>query len=62
VVRDPSGPGAPGTVIAQTPVSGATLTPGASITLRVVAEPAPQAAEPPQEPAPQPAPPPVQQP
>jgi serine/threonine-protein kinase len=62
VTRDPTGPGAPGTVISQSPVSGATLAPGASVMLRVVAEPSPAPAEPPQEPAPQPGPPPVQQP
>jgi serine/threonine-protein kinase len=62
VVRDPTGPGEPGTVISQSPVSGATLAPGASVTLRVVAEEAAPPAEPPEEPAPQPAPPPTQQP
>jgi serine/threonine-protein kinase len=62
IVREPGGPAAPGTVIAQTPVSGATVAPGMTVTLRVVAEPAPAASEPPQEPAPQPVPPPVQQP
>jgi eukaryotic-like serine/threonine-protein kinase len=62
VVRDPMGPGAPGTVISQSPVSGATLAPGTTVTLRVVAEPSPPPAEPPQEPEPQPVPPPVQQP
>lgn len=60
IMREPGGPGAPGTVIAQTPVSGATLAPGTSVTLRVVGQPAPT--EPPQEPAPQPVPPPVPQP
>jgi beta-lactam-binding protein with PASTA domain len=62
VVREPGGPGAPGTVVGQSPVSGATIAPGAMVTLRVVSEPAPPASEPPQEPAPQPVPPPVQQP
>lgn len=57
IVREPGGAGAPGTVIGQSPVSGATIAPGAIVTLRV-AEPA--ASEAPQEPAPQP--PPVQQP
>ena len=65
IVREPGGPGAPGTVIGQSPVSGAAIAPGATITLRVVAEPAPPS-EPPQEPAtqpaPQPVPPPTQQP
>jgi serine/threonine-protein kinase len=62
VQRDPTGPGAPGTVISQSPVSGATLAPGTSVMLRVVAAPSPPPAEPAQEPAPQPVPPPVQQP
>jgi eukaryotic-like serine/threonine-protein kinase len=64
IVREPGGPGTPGTVIGQTPVSGATVAPGMTVTLRVVAEPAPPPSEPPQEPVPQPqpAPPPVQQP
>ena len=62
IVREPGGPGAPGIVIGQSPVSGATLVPGMGITLRVVAEPAPAPTEPPQEPAPQPVPPPAQQP
>ena len=62
VLRDPTGPGTPGTVISQSPVSGATLAPGMTVTLRVVAEPSPAPVEPPQEPAPQPVPPPVQQP
>jgi serine/threonine-protein kinase len=62
IMREPGGPAAPGTVIAQTPVSGAALAPGTSVTLRVVAEPAPAPTEPPQEPAPQPVPPPAQQP
>lgn len=64
IVREPGGPGSPGTVVGQTPVSGATLPPGTTVTLRVV-EPAPPPSEPPQEavppPQPQPAPP-VQQP
>ena len=62
IMREPGGPGAPGTVIAQTPVSGATLAPGTSVTLRVVGAPTPAPSEPAQEPAPQPVPPPVQQP
>ena len=64
IVREPGGPGTPGTVIGQTPVSGATIVPGMTVTLRVVAEPAPPPSEPPQEPVPQPqpVPPPVQQP
>jgi serine/threonine-protein kinase len=62
IMREPGGPAAPGTVIAQTPVSGATLAPGTSVTLRVVGEPAPPPNEQPQEPAPQPVPPPAQQP
>ena len=63
VVREQNAVAAPGTVISQSPVSGATLAPGTTITLHVVAEPAP--AEPAQDPAAQPAPPqvpPVQQP
>ena len=64
IVREPGGPGTPGTVIGQTPVSGATIVPGMTVTLRVVAEPTPPPSEPPQEPVPQPqpVPPPVQQP
>lgn len=64
IVREPGGPGAPGTVISQSPVSGATIVPGMTITLRVVAEPEPPPSveQQPQEPAPQPVPPPVQQP
>jgi serine/threonine-protein kinase len=44
IVRDPYGPGAPGTVVGQTPVSGATLGSGVTVQLRVVGEqtPAPQ--------------------
>jgi serine/threonine-protein kinase len=61
VLRDPTGPGAPGIVISQSPVSGATLAPGTAVTLRVVAEPSPPPAEPAQEPAP-PVLPPIQQP
>jgi beta-lactam-binding protein with PASTA domain len=57
VVRDPNGPGAPGTVVGQTPVSGAPLGPGVTVQLRVVAEPSPLPAEP----SPQ-LPPPVQEP
>ena len=55
IVRDPNGPGAIGTVIAQTPVSGAPVVAGTAVQLRVVGEPPP-------EPAPAPVPPPVQQP
>jgi eukaryotic-like serine/threonine-protein kinase len=62
IVREPNGPGIPGQVIGQTPVSGATIAPGMTVTLRVVAEPAPPPSEPAQEPAPQPVPPPVSQP
>ena len=62
IVREEGGPGAPGTVISQSPVSGATIVPGMTITLRVVAEPEPPPSTEPQEPAPQPEPPPVQQP
>jgi len=66
IVREPGGPGAPGTVVGQTPVSGATIAPGMTVTLRVVAEPTPPPREPPPEsappPEPEPVPPPVQQP
>jgi beta-lactam-binding protein with PASTA domain len=62
IVREPGGPGTPGTVIGQSPVSGATIVPGMTITLRVVAEQDPPPSEEPLEPAPQPVPPPVQQP
>ena len=55
IVRDPNGPGAPGTIVGQTPVSGATIAPGMTVQLRV-------AGEPPVEPAQEPAPSPVQQP
>jgi serine/threonine-protein kinase len=41
IVSDPTGPGAPGTVVGQSPVSGATILPGATIQLRVISEPAP---------------------
>jgi serine/threonine-protein kinase len=55
-----------GTVVGQTPVSGATIAPGMTVTLRVVAEPTPPPREPPPEaappPEPEPVPPPVQQP
>ena len=54
IVRDPSGPGAPGTVIGQTPVSGAPVVAGTAVQLRVVSEPSLEPAEP--------APAPVQQP
>ena len=59
IVREPGGPGAPGTVVSQSPVSGATIVPGMTITLRVVAEPEPPPQEPAQEPAPEPLPQPV---
>jgi len=63
IVREPGGPGAPGTVIGQTPVNGATIAPGATVTLRVVGEPAPPPSAIQQEPSPAPQPaPPVQQP
>jgi beta-lactam-binding protein with PASTA domain len=55
IVRDPNGPGVPGTVIGQTPVGGAPVVAGTTVQLRVVGEPSP-------EPTPEPAPPPVQQP
>jgi beta-lactam-binding protein with PASTA domain len=57
ITRDPTGPGTPGTVIGQTPVSGATLSAGATVQLRVVGEanPAPAPETTPQ-PAPQPPP------
>ena len=57
IVRDPNGPGLPGTVIGQTPVGGAPVVAGTTVQLRVVGEPPP-----PIEPSPEPAPPPVQQP
>jgi beta-lactam-binding protein with PASTA domain len=50
IVRDPTGPGTPGTIFSQTPVGGAPITPGMTVQLGVVGE----------EPAP--GPPPVQQP
>jgi beta-lactam-binding protein with PASTA domain len=50
VTADPNGPGAPGTVVGQSPVSGATIPSGATVQLRVVAD-APAAA-----PSPAPAP------
>jgi eukaryotic-like serine/threonine-protein kinase len=63
IVREPGGPGTPGTVIGQTPVNGATIAPGATVTLRVVGEPAPPPSVIQQEPSPAPQPaPPVQQP
>ena len=55
IVRDPNGPGAPGTVIGQTPVGGAPIAAGVTVQLRVVGEPTVDQ-------APEPAPPPVQQP
>jgi serine/threonine-protein kinase len=57
IMREPSSVAAPGTVISQSPVSGATIAAGTTVTLHVVAEPAPPSAEPAQDPAPQPAPP-----
>jgi len=62
IEREPGGPGAPGTVVGQSPVSGATIAPGMTVTLRVVAEPEPPPSTEPLEPAPQTVPPPVQQP
>jgi serine/threonine-protein kinase len=62
IMREQNNLGTPGTVIGQSPVSGATIGPGATVMLRVVAEPAPPTTEPAQEPAPQPVPPPVPQP
>jgi len=62
IEREPGGPGAPGTVVSQSPVSGATIAPGMTVTLRVVAEPEPPPSTEPLEPAPQTVPPPVQQP
>jgi serine/threonine-protein kinase len=47
IVRDPTGPGAPGTVFSQTPVGGAPIAPGTMVQLRVVGEPAEPAQEPP---------------
>jgi beta-lactam-binding protein with PASTA domain len=41
VINDPNGPGAPGTVVGQSPVSGATIPPGATVQLRVVTDAAP---------------------
>ena len=41
VVRDQSAAGLPGTIIAQSPVGGATIAAGTAVQLRVVAEPAP---------------------
>jgi len=41
VIREQSAAGIPGTVIAQSPVSGATVVSGTTVQLRVVAEPAP---------------------
>ena len=61
IVREPGGPGVPGTVVGQSPVMGATLVPGMPVTLRVVSEPEPLPSPEPQQPPPQPVPP-VQQP
>jgi eukaryotic-like serine/threonine-protein kinase len=55
VINDPNGPGAPGTVVGQSPVSGATIAPGSAVQLRVASEPAP-ASEPALPPAPAPSP------
>lgn len=57
IIRDPNGPGTPGTVVGQTPVSGAPIAAGTTVQLRVVGEP-PAPTEPAQEPPPAP----VQQP
>jgi eukaryotic-like serine/threonine-protein kinase len=62
ILREPGAPGAPGTVIAQSPVSGATIVPGMTITLRVVADAPPPPTTEPLEPVPQPTQPPVPQP
>ena len=62
ITREQSSLGTPGTVIGQSPVSGATIAPGTTVTLRVVGEPAPPPSQPAQEPTQQPAPPPVPQP
>ncbi|MEO6526404.1 MAG: PASTA domain-containing protein [Gemmatimonadaceae bacterium] len=53
VINDPTGPGAPGTIVGQTPVSGATIPAGTAVQLRVVSEPPPL---PPAAPAPAPEP------
>jgi serine/threonine-protein kinase len=42
VINDATGPGAPGTVVGQSPVGGATIVSGTSVQLRVVAAPPPQ--------------------
>jgi beta-lactam-binding protein with PASTA domain len=41
IVKDKTAPGLPGTVVAQSPVSGATVENGMSVQLRVVGEPEP---------------------
>ncbi|MEO8561112.1 MAG: PASTA domain-containing protein [bacterium] len=41
LVKDATAPGVPGTIIAQAPVSGATVVSGMSVQLRVVGEPEP---------------------
>jgi serine/threonine-protein kinase len=56
ITREQNNLGTPGTVIGQSPVSGATIAPGSTVSLRVVAEPAPPASEPAQEPTPPPMP------
>jgi serine/threonine-protein kinase len=44
VINDPVAGGTPGTVVAQSPVGGATVAPGTAIQLRVATEPAPEPA------------------
>jgi eukaryotic-like serine/threonine-protein kinase len=56
ITREQNNLGAPGTVIGQSPVSGATIAPGSTVSLRVVAEPAPPPSETTQEPTPPPVP------
>jgi serine/threonine-protein kinase len=56
ITREQNNLGAPGTVIGQSPVSGATIAPGSTVSLRVVAEPAPPPSEATQEPTPPPVP------
>jgi serine/threonine-protein kinase len=57
ITREQNNLGTPGTVIGQSPVSGATIAPGTTVSLRVVGEPTPPPTEPAQEPTSQPAPP-----
>ncbi|MDB4882047.1 MAG: hypothetical protein JWL95_813 [Gemmatimonadetes bacterium] len=47
VINDPTAPGAPGTIVAQTPVSGAPIAAGATVQLRVISEPTPTPPPPP---------------